>query len=55
MLDNGCVSADEIDDYLASLPEPKRGSLEQLRRDIRAEVPEAEEGISYGRMSDNRS
>jgi uncharacterized protein YdhG (YjbR/CyaY superfamily) len=42
------VSAQEIDAYLAHVEEPKRGTLQQLRETIRAIVPEAEEGISYG-------
>jgi len=42
------VSKKEVDDYLASLEEPKRGTLEALRRTILEVVPEAEEGISYG-------
>ena len=42
------MSAAEIDDYLAGLDEPKRGTLQQLRRDILAVIPDAEQGISYG-------
>lgn len=42
------VSAQEIDAYLAGLEEPKRATLEQLRRDILAVVPGAEQCISYG-------
>ena len=42
------VSAREIDDYLAALDEPKRGTLEQLRRTILGVVPDAEQCISYG-------
>ena len=38
----------EIDEYLAALDEPKRSTLEQLRRTILEIVPEAEQGISYG-------
>jgi uncharacterized protein YdhG (YjbR/CyaY superfamily) len=37
-----------VDDYLAALEEPKRGTLEALRRDILNVVPEADEVISYG-------
>ena len=37
----------EIDEYLAVLEEPKRSTLEALRRDILEVVPEAEQGISY--------
>ena len=42
------MGADEIDAYLSAVDEPKRSTLEALRRSIRAAVPEAEEGISYG-------
>lgn len=42
------MSAEEIDAYLAGLPEPKRSTLEAVRRAIRAVVPDAEEVISYG-------
>jgi uncharacterized protein YdhG (YjbR/CyaY superfamily) len=35
------------DEYLATLPEHSRDVLEQVRRTIRAAVPEAEEMISY--------
>jgi uncharacterized protein YdhG (YjbR/CyaY superfamily) len=36
------------DQYLASLSEDKRASLESLRKTIRAAAPRAEECISYG-------
>ena len=42
------MGAEEVDAYLAELDEPKRSTLEAVRRSIRAAVPEAEEGISYG-------
>lgn len=42
------MTADEVDAYLAGLEEPKRSTLEALRRSIRVVVPDAEEGISYG-------
>lgn len=42
------MSAQEIDDYIATLPEPKRTTLARLRETIRTIVPEAEECISYG-------
>jgi uncharacterized protein YdhG (YjbR/CyaY superfamily) len=42
------MPAAEIDDYLASLEEPKRSTLIQLRGDILSVVPEAEQGMSYG-------
>ena len=41
------MSSKEIDDYLAGLPEPKRSTLEQLRRDILALQPDSEQCISY--------
>jgi len=37
----------EVDAYLAALDEPKRVTLEALRRTIREIVPGAEEVISY--------
>jgi len=42
------VSEAEIDEYLAGLDEPKRSTLEDLRRTILAVVPDAEQCISYG-------
>lgn len=42
------MSAVEIDDYLQGLDEPKRSTLGQLRRDILAVVPDADQCISYG-------
>ncbi|MCU0269045.1 MAG: DUF1801 domain-containing protein [Acidimicrobiales bacterium] len=42
------MASAEIDDYLASVDEPARSTLEALRRSIRAVVPDAEEGLSYG-------
>ena len=44
----GSVSAQEIDQYLAGLEEPKRATLGRLRQTILEVVPEAEQGISYG-------
>ena len=46
--DNGAVSAQEIDQYLDALEEPKRATLTQLRQTILDILPEAEQGISYG-------
>ncbi len=37
-----------IDEYLASVDEPKRTTLQKLRQTIRGVVPGAEECISYG-------
>ncbi len=45
--DNGVVSAQEIDQYLAGLDEAKRETLAQLRQAILAVLPEAEQGMSY--------
>jgi uncharacterized protein YdhG (YjbR/CyaY superfamily) len=42
------VSQDEIDAYVGALEEPKRGTLEALRKSILDVVPDAEQGISYG-------
>jgi len=39
---------DQVDDYLRRLDEPKRGTLEALRRAILGVIPEAEQVISYG-------
>jgi uncharacterized protein YdhG (YjbR/CyaY superfamily) len=38
----------DIDSYLASVEEPKRATLEVLRRSILGVVPDAEQCISYG-------
>jgi uncharacterized protein YdhG (YjbR/CyaY superfamily) len=45
---NGAVSAQQIDQYLEALEEPKRTTLAQLRQMILDILPEAEQGISYG-------
>jgi uncharacterized protein YdhG (YjbR/CyaY superfamily) len=42
------MSSREIDRYLATLDEPKRGTLEALRKSILDVVPDAERCISYG-------
>jgi uncharacterized protein YdhG (YjbR/CyaY superfamily) len=36
-----------VDEYIASLPEDVKGILEEIRRRVRAAVPEAGERISY--------
>jgi uncharacterized protein YdhG (YjbR/CyaY superfamily) len=41
------VSAEEVDEYLRGLEEPKRSTLQALRRTILEIVPDAEETISY--------
>lgn len=38
----------EVDEYLASLDEPKRNALAVLRQTIQELVPDAEECMSYG-------
>jgi uncharacterized protein YdhG (YjbR/CyaY superfamily) len=42
------VSAEEVDEYLRGVEEPKRSVLQTLRRTILEIVPEAEQVISYG-------
>jgi uncharacterized protein YdhG (YjbR/CyaY superfamily) len=41
------VSAEDVDEYLRGIEEPKRSTLEALRRTILEIVPEAEQIISY--------
>lgn len=41
------MSADEVDAYLSALEEPKRSTLEALRRTILEVLPDAEQVISY--------
>lgn len=43
----GQRTASMIDEYLRSIPEDRRVALEDLRRKIRAVIPDAEECISY--------
>ena len=45
---NGAVSAQEINQYLDALEEPKRATLARLRQTILEILPEADQGISYG-------
>jgi uncharacterized protein YdhG (YjbR/CyaY superfamily) len=42
------MPAADVDRYLAALDEPKRSTLEALRRSILEVVPEADQCISYG-------
>lgn len=42
------MSAEDIDEYLAGVEEPKRATLRVLRETIRSVLPEAEECLSYG-------
>jgi uncharacterized protein YdhG (YjbR/CyaY superfamily) len=41
------VSAEEVDEYLADVEEPKRSTLQALRATILEIVPDAEQVISY--------
>jgi uncharacterized protein YdhG (YjbR/CyaY superfamily) len=41
------MSAADVDEYLRGIEEPKRGTLEALRRTILEVVPEAGQVISY--------
>jgi uncharacterized protein YdhG (YjbR/CyaY superfamily) len=38
----------EVDEYLAKVPDEARAALEKLRKTIRAAAPKATEGFSYG-------
>jgi uncharacterized protein YdhG (YjbR/CyaY superfamily) len=42
------LSAKDIDKFLASVEEPKKSTLEEVRRRILEIVPDAEQGITYG-------
>lgn len=44
----GAVSSGPIDDYLATVAEPARSTLQTLRERIRAVAPTAQECLSYG-------
>ena len=41
------MSAEQVDEYLRGVDEPKRSTLQALRRTILEVVPDAEQGISY--------
>jgi uncharacterized protein YdhG (YjbR/CyaY superfamily) len=41
------MSIEPVDEYLQGLEEPKRGTLEALRRTILEVIPDAEQVISY--------
>lgn len=41
------MTAKNVDEYLAKVPQEPRAVLERLRKQIRAAAPEAEEVISY--------
>lgn len=38
----------KVDEYLANIPEDQKSALQDLRKIIRAIIPDAEEVISYG-------
>jgi uncharacterized protein YdhG (YjbR/CyaY superfamily) len=42
------MSRAQVDEYVAALAEPKRGTLQTVRRTILEVVPEADQVISYG-------
>lgn len=42
------MSADQVDEYLAKLPEAKRRTLAAVRQTILQVIPDAEQVISYG-------
>jgi uncharacterized protein YdhG (YjbR/CyaY superfamily) len=42
------TTAEDVDRYLAKVPQQHRAALERLRKTIRAAAPKASEGISYG-------
>jgi uncharacterized protein YdhG (YjbR/CyaY superfamily) len=42
------MAPQDIDSYLATVDEPKRSTLQELRRCILAVIPDAEQCISYG-------
>ena len=42
------MSERDVDEYLAALDEPKRGTLERLRKTILEIVPGTEQCIAYG-------
>ena len=46
-LNCAAVSTQEVDEYLRSVEDPKRSTLEALRRTILEIVPDAEQLISY--------
>ena len=45
--DDRAMSAKEVDDYLAKVPQPGRSTLEKLRQTILTVIPAAEQGLSY--------
>jgi uncharacterized protein YdhG (YjbR/CyaY superfamily) len=47
VVDFAALSAEEVDEYLRGVDEPKRSTLEALRRTILEVAPDAEQVISY--------
>ena len=43
----GTTVAKDVEEYLAGVPEPARGTLNRVRAAVRAAAPEASEYISY--------
>ncbi len=41
------MAAEDVDRYLADLEDPKRATLEEMRRRILDVLPDAEQGLSY--------
>lgn len=41
------MTTEEVDRYLTGLEEPKRATLEEMRRRILEVLPDAEQGLSY--------
>ena len=41
------MTAEDIDRYLAAIEEPKRGTLEEMRRRILEIIPDADQCLSY--------
>jgi uncharacterized protein YdhG (YjbR/CyaY superfamily) len=41
------MTTEDIDRYLANLEEPKRATLEEVRRRILEVIPDADQGLSY--------
>ena len=42
------MTHEDVDAYIEALDQPKRATLEALRRSILEVVPDAEQGLSYG-------
>lgn len=42
------AGTDDVDEYLAEVPEPGRSSLDTLRAQLRQLLPDADEAIAYG-------